>query len=109
MIDRWPVSPRGGSAPSSAFGSNGAKAGCLGAGRVGRNAPCAGPPIAYALSDPGGAAPAAGWPGVVVLHGLGGSKDDMAPVAQAIVSHGYAVVAYSARGSGTSTGNLELA
>ncbi|MGZ4290125.1 MAG: alpha/beta hydrolase, partial [Gaiellaceae bacterium] len=65
--------------------------------------------IAYDLYEPDGAAPAAGWPGVVVLHGLGGSKDDMAAVAQVFVSHGYAALAYSARGSGTSTGNLELA
>lgn len=65
--------------------------------------------IAYDLYLPDGAPPAGGWPGVVVLHGLGGSKDDMAPVAQAFVSHGYAALAYSDRGSGTSTGNLELA
>jgi esterase/lipase len=65
--------------------------------------------IAYDLYVPEGAAPAGGWPGVVVLHGLGGSKDDMAPVAAIFVSHGYAALAYSDRGSGTSTGNLELA
>ncbi|HEY6963428.1 MAG TPA: alpha/beta fold hydrolase [Gaiellaceae bacterium] len=65
--------------------------------------------IAYDLYEPDGAAPAGGWPGVVVLHGLGGSKDDMAPIATVFVAHGYAVLAYSARGSGTSTGNLELA
>lgn len=65
--------------------------------------------IAYDLYTPDGAAPAGGWPGVVALHGLGGSKDDMAPIADVFASHGYAVLAYSARGSGTSTGNLELA
>jgi esterase/lipase len=65
--------------------------------------------IAYDLYEPDGPAPAAGWPGVVVLHGLGGSKDDVASVAQVFVSHGYAALAYSARGSGTSTGDLELA
>ena len=65
--------------------------------------------IAYDLYLPDGAMPAGGWPGVVVLHGLGGSKDDMAPVAQVFASHGYAALAYSDRGSGTSTGNLELA
>ena len=65
--------------------------------------------IAYDLYEPDGAAPAAGWPGVVLLHGLGGSKDDLAQIAQVFVSHGYAALAYSARGSGTSTGNLELA
>jgi esterase/lipase len=65
--------------------------------------------IAYDLYVPDGAAPAGGWPGIVLLHGLGGSKDDMAPIATVDVSHGYAVLAYSARGSGTSTGDLELA
>jgi esterase/lipase len=65
--------------------------------------------IAYDLYVPDGAAPAGGWPGVMALHGLGGTKDDMAPIAAVFVSHGYAVLAYSDRGSGTSTGNLELA
>ncbi len=65
--------------------------------------------IAYDLYEPDGPAPAGGWPGVIVLHGLGGSKDSVAPIAQAFVSHGYAALAYSARGHGTSTGNIELA
>ncbi len=65
--------------------------------------------IAYDLYQPGGAAPHGGWPGVLVLHGLGGSKDEVAPVAQILAAHGYAALAYSDRGSGTSTGNLELA
>ena len=33
----------------------------------------------------------------------------MAPIAQVFVSHGYAALAYTARGHGTSTGNVELA
>jgi dienelactone hydrolase len=65
--------------------------------------------IAYDLYLPDGTMPAGGWPGVVVLHGLGQSKDDIAPVAQVFEAHGYAALAYSDRGSGTSTGNLELA
>jgi dienelactone hydrolase len=65
--------------------------------------------IAYDLYLPSGAMPAGGWPGVVVLHGLGGSKDSVASVAQVFVSHGYAALAYTARGHGTSTGNVELA
>jgi fermentation-respiration switch protein FrsA (DUF1100 family) len=65
--------------------------------------------IAYDLYLPNGAMPAGGWPGVVVLHGLGGSKDSMASVAQVFVSHGYAALAYTSRGHGTSTGNVELA
>jgi esterase/lipase len=65
--------------------------------------------IAYDLYEPDGAVPAGGWPGVVVLHGLGGSKDDMAPIATVFVSHGYAALAYTARGQGTSGGNNEIA
>ncbi|MFL5928008.1 MAG: alpha/beta hydrolase family protein [Gaiellaceae bacterium] len=65
--------------------------------------------IAYDVYRPSGSAPAGGRPGVMLLHGLGGSKDDMAPLAQILAAHGYAVLAYSARGEGTSTGNLELA
>jgi fermentation-respiration switch protein FrsA (DUF1100 family) len=65
--------------------------------------------IAYDLYEPDGAAPAGGWPGVVLMHGLGGSKDDEASLGQALASDGYAALAYSARGEGTSTGNLTLA
>ncbi|MDX6414175.1 MAG: hypothetical protein QOH23_1585 [Gaiellaceae bacterium] len=65
--------------------------------------------IAYDLYEPSGAAPAAGWPGVVVMHGLGGSKDDMGLVATAFASHDYAVLAYTDRGHGTSGGVAGLA
>jgi esterase/lipase len=65
--------------------------------------------IAYDLYEPDGTPPAAGWPGVLLLHGLGGSKDQLAPEAQVFAAHGYAALAYSARGEGTSTGDLELA
>jgi esterase/lipase len=65
--------------------------------------------IAYDLYEPDGAAPAGGWPGVVVMHGLAGSKDDMGSVADAFVSHGYAVLAYTDRGHGTSGGVAGLA
>ena len=65
--------------------------------------------ISYDLYEPDGAVPAGGWPAAVLLHGLGGSKADMAPLGEMLASHGYAALAYSARGEGTSTGNLELA
>jgi esterase/lipase len=65
--------------------------------------------IAYDLYEPDGTPPAGGWPAVMFLHGLGGSKTDMAPLATAAASQGYAALAYSARGQGTSTGNLTLA
>jgi ABC-2 type transport system ATP-binding protein len=65
--------------------------------------------IAYDLYEPDGMPPAGGWPGVVLLHGLGGSKEQVAPEAEIFAAHGYAALAYSARGQGTSTGSLELA
>jgi ABC-2 type transport system ATP-binding protein len=65
--------------------------------------------IAYDLYEPDGSAPAGGWPGVLVLHGLGGSKDDMAAIAVPFASQGYAVLAYTARGHGTSGGFVGLA
>src|SRR5438045_3912256 len=68
-----------------------------------------GVPIAYDLYEPDGTAPAGGWPGVVVMHGLGGSKDDMASVAQVFAAQGYAALAYTARGHGTAGGLVGLA
>jgi esterase/lipase len=65
--------------------------------------------IAYDLYEPDGPAPPAGWPGIVVLHGLGGTKDSVAPIAQVFAAQGYAALAYSARGHGTSTGSIGLA
>jgi esterase/lipase len=68
-----------------------------------------GVPIAYDLYEPDGTAPVGGWPGVVVMHGLGGTKDDMAAIAEVFAAHGYAALAYSDRGSGTSGGVVDLA
>ena len=65
--------------------------------------------LAYDVYEPDGAAPAGGWPGVVLMHGLGGSKDDMAALGAGLASQGFAALAYSARGEGTSTGDLTLA
>ncbi|HEY6016055.1 MAG TPA: alpha/beta fold hydrolase [Gaiellaceae bacterium] len=64
--------------------------------------------LAYDLYAPPGAAPATGWPAVVVMHGLGGSKDSMAPIAQYFSQHGYEALAFSVRGQGTSTGDFGL-
>lgn len=58
---------------------------------------------------PDGAVPAAGWPGVIVLHGLAGSKESVASVAQVFQARGYAVLAYDARGHGASGGDVGLA
>jgi predicted acyl esterase len=65
--------------------------------------------IAYDLYEPDGTAPAGGWPGVVVMHGLGGTKDSMASIAEIFAAHGYAALAYSDRGHGTSGGVVGLA
>jgi esterase/lipase len=65
--------------------------------------------IAYDLYEPDGTAPRGGWPGVVIMHGLGGTKDDMALIAEVFAAHGYAALAYSDRGHGTSGGVVGLA
>jgi alpha-beta hydrolase superfamily lysophospholipase len=64
--------------------------------------------IAYDLYQPSGQPPADGWPGVILLPGLGSSKSELAPLAQIVVAHGYAALVYSARGQGTSTGTTTL-
>jgi predicted acyl esterase len=65
--------------------------------------------LAYDLYTPSTPAPAGGRPAVVVMHGLGGSKAEMAPVARFFQAHGYAALAFSVRGQGTSTGDFDLA
>ena len=65
--------------------------------------------IAYTLYTPDGAAPAAGWPGVVVLHGLGGTRGSVGEISTNFVNAGYAVLAYDARGHGESGGDVTLA
>jgi predicted acyl esterase len=55
---------------------------------------------------PSGIAPAGGFPGVVLVHGYGGSKDDpfMSAIANTLASREYASLAYSVRGQGNSGG-----
>jgi ABC-2 type transport system ATP-binding protein len=65
--------------------------------------------LQYVLEEPAGTPPAGGWPGVLVMHGLGGSADQMAPLVQEFAGNGYAALAFSARGQGTSGGALGLA
>ena len=65
--------------------------------------------LAATLHTPAGAAPAGGWPGVVVLHGLGGTRRSVASIADTFAAAGYAALAYDARGHGASGGNVELA
>jgi predicted acyl esterase len=65
--------------------------------------------IALTRYTPDGAQPAGGWPGVLVLHGLGGNRATVDQVAQLLASSGYAVLAYDARGHGASGGEVGLA
>ena len=68
-----------------------------------------GVPIAFTRYTPDGAAPAAGRPGVLVLHGLAGNRSSMDAVAGAFANAGYSVLAYDARGHGASGGEITLA
>ncbi len=54
---------------------------------------------------PDGAGPA---PAVLLAHGFGGSKEDVRDEAENLAAHGYAVLTYSARGFGRSTGLIGL-
>ncbi|NUS15121.1 MAG: CocE/NonD family hydrolase [Streptomyces sp.] len=47
-------------------------------------------------------------PAVLLGHGFGGSKDDVRGQAEALARHGYAVLTWSARGFGASTGQIGL-
>jgi pimeloyl-ACP methyl ester carboxylesterase len=61
--------------------------------------------IATTLFVPTGEAPTAGWPGVILLHGLGRSRQDMNQLAEtSFAPYGYAVLTYDARGHGQSGG-----
>jgi len=65
--------------------------------------------LAGELWVPDGTPPAGGWPAVILFHGLGGTHASMAPIAQNfLVDHGYAVLAYDARGHGASGGVVTL-
>jgi ABC-2 type transport system ATP-binding protein len=47
-------------------------------------------------------------PAVLLGHGFGGSKDDVRQQAQELAGHGYAVLTWSARGFGRTTGKIGL-
>jgi pimeloyl-ACP methyl ester carboxylesterase len=68
-----------------------------------------GVPIAFTRYTPDGAAPAAGRPGVLVLHGLAGNRGSVDAIASAFANAGYSVLAYDARGHGASGGVITLA
>ncbi|MGY9070979.1 alpha/beta fold hydrolase [Streptomyces sp. CAS3] len=54
------------------------------------------------------AGPAGRRPAVLLAHGFGGSKDDMRQQAEDLARDGYAVLTWSARGFGSSTGKIGL-
>ena len=65
--------------------------------------------LATTLYLPDGQAPAGGWPGVVVLHGLAGSRATVETISTTFADAGFAVLAYDARGHGASGGVITLA
>ena len=66
--------------------------------------------IAATLYLPDGAPPAAGWPGIVFLHGLAGNRTQMNALAETsgFVGQQYAVLAFDARGHGESGGLVTI-
>jgi predicted acyl esterase len=86
----------------------------LGAPSVGRAAEVSvtmddGVRIDASLLVPDGAAPAGGWPAVMLFHGLGGNHLSLVSgLAAPYLSKGYAVFAPDARGHGTSGGYVSL-
>src|SRR5262245_12324 len=65
--------------------------------------------LATTLYIPDGAAPAGGWPSVLLLHGLGGNRASMNEIAeQFLVPHGYVALTVDARGHGESGGRSSL-
>jgi predicted acyl esterase len=53
---------------------------------------------------PASSPPVQGFPGIVLVHGYAGSKDDMVVLAVLLASKGFASLAYSVRGQGNSGG-----
>jgi alpha-beta hydrolase superfamily lysophospholipase len=64
--------------------------------------------LACALYEPDGTPPTAGWPAVMLFHGLGGTRRDLQPLAVQLAPAGYAALACDARGHGTSEGFFGL-
>lgn len=62
--------------------------------------------LAASLYLPDGTPPSGGWPGVIFMHGLGGTRASVNTIAEAmgVVGPNYAVLSYDARGHGASGG-----
>jgi predicted acyl esterase len=63
--------------------------------------------LAATLYEPSTAPPPAGYPAIVLFHGLGGKRQDLAAVAQRFVGP-FAVLAFDARGHGQSGGLVSI-
>ncbi|HOJ03878.1 MAG TPA: CocE/NonD family hydrolase [Bacteroidota bacterium] len=57
---------------------------------------------------PLGTAPTGGWPGMLLVHGFAGSKNEVANLAMAFAMQGYYSVGYSVRGQGASGGVFDF-
>jgi predicted acyl esterase len=66
-----------------------------------------GVPLAATLYEPGEAPPPAGFPAIVMLHGLGGKRQDLDLFAQAFAGR-YDVLTVDARGHGQSGGLVSI-
>jgi predicted acyl esterase len=66
--------------------------------------------LAATLYLPDGAAPAGGWPAVILMHGLAQERSSMNTLAQAmgLVGEQYAVLTFDARGHGLSAGLIGI-
>ena len=56
------------------------------------------------IVKPPGLPPSGGFPAIVLVHGMGGSKNDMHDISILLTLYGYASLAYSVRGQGNSGG-----
>jgi len=63
--------------------------------------------LAATLYEPSDAPPPAGYPAIVLFHGLGGKRQDLSAVAQRVVGP-FAVLAFDARGHGQSGGLVSI-
>ncbi len=64
--------------------------------------------LAASLRLPVGVSAPAGWPAVVMFHGIGGKRGDLAPIADHFAAAGYAVLSVDLRGHGQSGGLVSI-
>jgi len=63
--------------------------------------------LAATLYEPSNAPPPAGYPAIVLFHGIGGKRQDLAAIAQGFDDN-FAVLAFDARGHGQSGGLVSI-